>query len=91
MEEAIDYISNETFMPIPVEPDTQHQLTGGTVTPDNRPQVTFALTEGDLNEIKRQDICTRALGRLDCFLVYRTDAIRDMSGNPIDGCRQVNT
>lgn len=89
--EYLALISNETFMPIPVNPDSQHQLTGGTVLTSNHPSLTFAFTEEDLNEIKRQDMCTRPLGVLDCFLVYRSDAVRDMSGNGIDGCRQVDT
>lgn len=38
-----------------------------------------------------QDMCTRARGILDCFLVYRSDAIEDMSSNGIDGCRQVES
>ena len=84
-------INNETFMPIPIDPDTQHQLNGGRLLTDNLPEVTFAFTEADLNEIKRQDMCTRTLGVLDCFLVYRSGAIMDMNGNGIDGCRQVNT
>ena len=84
-------INNETFMPIPVNPDSQHQLNGGDVLTDNLPTLTFAFTEEDLNEIKRQDMCTRAQGVLDCFLVYRSDAVADMNGNGIDGCRQVET
>ena len=84
-------INNETFMPIPIDPDNQHQLRGGTVLTDNQPELVFQFTEEDLNEIKRQDMCTRALGILDCFLVYRSNAVRDMSGNGIDGCRQVDT
>ena len=84
-------ISNETFMPIPLDPDTQHQLQDGLILTPNLPVLTFRFTEDDLNEVKRQDMCTRARGVLDCFLVYRTNAIQDMSGNGIDGCRQVNT
>ena len=82
-----------TFMSIPIDPDTQHQLNGGKLLTDSLPEkyevtivskrfidmnstivlVTFAVT--DLNEIKRQDMCTRNLGVLDCFLVYRSGAI----------------
>ena len=80
-----------TFMPIPIEPDTQYQLSRGEVLTTPMPVLTFSFTEADLNEIKRRDMCTRGLGVLDCFLVYRSDAILDMSRNFIDGCRQVNT
>ena len=83
-------ISNMTFVPTPADPDDQHQLTGGTVLTSNMPSVTFQFTEDDLNEIKRQDMCTRARGVNDCFLVYRSDAILDMNGNGIEGCRQVD-
>ena len=83
-------ISNITFVPTPADPDDQHQLTGGRVLTSNMPSVTFQFTEDDLNEIKRQDMCTRARGINDCFLVYRSDAILDMNGNGIEGCRQVD-
>ena len=84
-------INNETFVPTPVDPDDQHQLGGGAVLTPNQPSLTFSFSEEDLNEIKRQDMCTRALQELDCFLVYRTDAILDMNSNGIEGCRQVDT
>ena len=84
-------INNETFVPTPIDPDDQHQLGGGTVLTPNQPSLTFAFSETDLNEIKRQDMCTFALQEQDCFLVYRTDAIQDMNMNGIEGCRQVDT
>ena len=69
-----------TFMPIPNDLDTQHQLNRGRLLTDNLPKVTFAFTEADLNEIERQDMCTRTLGVLDGFLVYRSGEIVDMNG-----------
>ena len=84
-------INNETFVPTPIDPDDQHQLRGGRVLSPNQPSLTLEFTEADLNEIKRQDMCTRALQELDCFLVYRMDAILDMNMNGIEGCRQVDT
>ena len=69
-----------TFMPIPIDLDTQHQLNRGRLLTDNLPEVTFAFTEADLNEIERQDMCTRNLGVLDGFLVYRSGEIVDMNG-----------
>ena len=84
-------INNETFVPTPADPDDQHQLRGGVVITPNGPSLALAFTEEDLNEIKRQDMCTRALQELDCFLVYRTNAILDMNMNGIEGCRQVDT
>lgn len=84
-------INNETFMPIPIDPDDQHQLTGGTLLTDVRPSLTFQFDTMDFNEIKRKDMCTRARGVADCFLVLRSDAIFDMSRNGLFGCRQVNS
>ena len=84
-------INNETFVPTPIDPDDQHQLNSGVVLTPNLPFLTFAFSEEDLNEIKRQDMCTVALQELDCFLVYRSDAILDMNMNGIEGCRQVAT
>ena len=88
--EYLALINNITFVPTPLDPDDQHQLAGGTVLTDNGPTLTLVFSEADLNEIKRKDMCTRALGVLDCFIVYRTDAVRDMNMNRIEGCRQVN-
>ena len=88
--EYLALINNITFVPTPLDPDDQHQLAGGTVLTNNGPTLTLAFSEADLNEIKRKDMCTRALGVLDCFIVYRTDAVRDMNMNRIEGCRQVN-
>ena len=83
-------INNSTFIPTPIDPDDQHQLTGGTLLSDNSPEITFRFSIEDLNEIKRKDMCTRALGVLDCFLVFRSEAVHDMNMNAIDGCRQVD-
>ena len=40
----------------------------------------------DLNEIKRIEMCTKAEQEENCYLAYKDDAIRDMSGNKIVGC-----
>ena len=66
-----------TLIPIPIDLDTQHQLNRGRLLTDNLPEVTFAFTEADLNEIERQDMCTRVL---DGFLVHRSGEIVDMNG-----------
>ncbi len=83
-------INNETFVPTPVDPDDQHQLTGGTLLSGNGPEIAFRFSIEDLNEIKRKDMCTRALGREDCYIVFRSAAVQDMNINNIDGCRQVD-
>ena len=84
-------ISNTTFIPTPPDPDDQHLLQSGAVLTGNLPSLTFQFSDEDLNEIKRQDMCTFALEETDCFLVYRMDAIQDMNMNYIEGCRDVQT
>ena len=78
----------ETFVPTPIDPDDQFQLTDGAVITSNGPSLTLQLTEDDLNEIKRQDMCTKEGQEESCYLVYRSDAIADMNRNLIFGCRQ---
>ena len=78
----------ETFVPTPSNPDDQYQLTGGEVITSNGLSVTFEFTLDDLNEIKRQDMCTKEGQEESCFLVYRSNAIADMNNNFIFGCRQ---
>lgn len=81
-------LSNATFVPIPYNPADQQQLTGGTVlTPVNSFSVTFQLSNDDSNTIKAKNMCTRALGVLDCYMAYGTGAVEDMSNNFIIGCR----
>jgi hypothetical protein len=78
----------ETFVPTPGNPDDQFQLTRGVITSTNGPSLSLQFSEGDLNEIKRQDMCTKEGQEESCFLVYRSDAIADMNNNLIFGCRQ---
>ena len=47
------------------------------------------ITEPDLNEIKRKDVCTIDLREKSCYLAYRTGGLTDMAGNPIQGCREL--
>ena len=87
-----DYLAvraNETLPSIPVNINRQHQLTNGTVIPPSGPSLTIELTETDLNEIKRKDVCTIDLREQDCYLAYRTGGLTDMAGNPIQGCREL--
>ena len=81
-------IRYETFVPTPSDPDSQFQLTSGVVLTSNGPILTLVFTEDDLNEIKRQDMCTKDGQEQRCFLVYRSNAIADMNNNFIFGCRQ---
>ena len=87
-----DYLAvraNETLPSIPANINRQHQLTNGTVIPPSGPSLTIELTETDLNEIKRKDVCTIDLREQDCYLAYRTGGLTDMAGNPIQGCREL--
>ena len=87
-----DYLAvraNETLPSIPANIDRQHQLTNGTVLTTSGPNLIIQITEPDLNEIKRKDVCTIDLREKNCYLAYRTGGLTDMAGNPIQGCREL--
>ena len=88
-----DYLAvraNKTLASVPENINKQHQFEKNvTVLTSSGPQMTIELTEEDLNEIKRKDVCTIDLQEQDCFLVYRTGALTDMNKNPIQGCREL--
>ncbi|KAL5489595.1 hypothetical protein EMCRGX_G018705 [Ephydatia muelleri] len=87
----LSLLSNATFVPIPYNPADQQQLTGGTVlTSANSFSVTFQLSNEDSNTIKAKNMCTRALGVLNCYMAYGTGAVEDMSNNSIIGCRYLH-
>ena len=81
--------SNETLPFVPETVDRQHRLTGGTVLTPSGPSLTLEITERDLNEIKRKDVCTIQLREEDCYLAIRTGGLTDMNNNDIQGCREV--
>jgi hypothetical protein len=49
-------------------------------SPTDGTEIYFELTESDLDELKRKDVCFR---EDDCFVRLDADAIRDMAGNKI--------
>ena len=82
-------LRHNATIPADFDPETQHQLTEGATLSPNSPQIQLQILKDDLNDIKRKEVCTRELGVGDCFLVYVTEAVRDMADNAIQGCRTV--
>ena len=82
-------LRHNATIPADFDPETQHQLTEGSTLSPNSPQIQLQILKDDLNDIKRKEVCTRQLGVADCFLVYVTEAVKDMADNPIQGCRTV--
>ena len=82
-------LRHNATIPADFDSETQHQLTEGSTLSPNSPQIRLQILKDDLNDIKRKEVCTRQLGVGDCFLVYVTEAVRDMADNPVQGCRTV--
>ena len=61
-----------------------YTLTGGECIGDEQTIFTCSLIDVDLNEIKRLPICMASNSGQDCCLSLTGDAIKDLSGNPIE-------
>ena len=61
-----------------------YTLTGGECIGDEQTIFMCSLVDVDLNEIKRLPICMASNDGQDCCLSLTGDAIKDLSGNPIE-------
>lgn len=65
----------------------EYMLTGGMSLSHDSSQLNIELSEADLNEIKRLDLCSHFQNGRDCYIVLEEAAVEDMAGNFVKGCR----
>ena len=55
----------------------------GMLLSENSTDISYKLSENDLNELKRLDLCTLRAKGSDCYISFPNDTIEDMNSNPV--------